>query len=45
MPGFYLPFNPDTGGTTVRVRQLSDAELRLVARTLRELFERLVVTA
>ena len=32
-------------GTTVRVRQLRDAELRVVARTLRELFESLVATA
>ena len=32
-------------GTTVRVRQLSDAELHLVARTLRGLFESLASTA
>ena len=32
-------------GTTVRVRQLSDPELALVAKTLRELFESLVSSA
>ena len=32
-------------GTTVRVRQLSDPEIALIARTLRELFESLAASA